>query len=515
MSDLITGLARPQIVGTIICSVLVAIGSALFHQVLTRTPLPSNAPKQWTKNDWPIVGAWRFYKRRRDMYLEAQRSTKTGNFSFYVGKKLIVGLSGSEGKKTFFDNRELSISQGNADLLTGVPAPESTEFYQLFTKILTTLLKTTNLVGVLDHFKADSRRAFDGLIAAPSARPGHEWGVMNPFDFMQRLIYQLTVRATGAREVAEDPKLLESTLRMISEFEGRASHARIYFPWLPTINYMIQMLNGIKMYMIFDKIIKDRKKTGKTVDDPFQRLMDDGLSVQDTVSFEIAALVAGLINSTIHAAYLPIYWATNSKCKARIKEEVDSVIAEFRKSEDQSPADVLDTLSLDQWETEFKFMDLSLRESIRLGQPGTAFRKNITNKNIPIGNTGEVIPPDAYVAYLVDNTGLSEDIYLDPLTFNPRRFEENVTEEMKQPHSYLGWGSGRHICLGMRLAKLEVTMVNAYLVSQFDFELSDEHGNSRSEPPAPINRNLHQFNRPTEPVYLRYRSRESSGSSVQ
>lgn len=112
MHDLIAGLARPQIVGTIICSVLMAIGSALFHQVLTRTPLPSNAPEQWTKNDWPIAGAWRFYKSRRDMYLEAQQSTETGNFSFYVGKKLIVGLNGSEGKKTFFDNRELSISQG-------------------------------------------------------------------------------------------------------------------------------------------------------------------------------------------------------------------------------------------------------------------------------------------------------------------------------------------------------------------------------------------------------------------
>jgi sterol 14-demethylase len=191
----------------------------------------------------------------------------------------------------------------NADLLTGVPAPESNEFYQLFTKILTTLLKTTNLVSVLDHFKADSRRAFDSLIAAPCARRGQDWGVMNPFDFMQRLIYQLTVRATGAREVAEDPKLLESTLRMISEFEGRASHAKIYFPWLPTINYMIQMLNGIKMYMIFDKIIKDRKKSGKTVDDPFQRLMDDGLSVQDTVAVSFWT-VRCTINSAVSTLML-------------------------------------------------------------------------------------------------------------------------------------------------------------------------------------------------------------------
>lgn len=130
----------------------------------------------------------------------------------------------------------------------------------------------------------------------------------------------------------------------------------------------------------------------------------------------------------------------------KVRAEIDSVIAKYRTSPSQSRYDVLGNLTLDTWETEFTLIDLSLRESIRLNIPGVSFRKNTSGANISIGNSGEVIPPNAFGAFFFDAVHLSSDIYTEPLKFDPGRYLADRAEDKKVPHSYLGWGTGRHPC---------------------------------------------------------------------
>jgi hypothetical protein len=82
--------------------------------------------------------------------------------------------------------------------------------------------------------------------------------------------------------------------------------------------------------------------------------------------------------------------------KKRVQAEVDEAVARHRTSPNQSPVDVLDTLTIDDWESDFKLIDLCLRESIRIGIPGTSFRKNVSSTDVPIGTSGEVVPAGAY-----------------------------------------------------------------------------------------------------------------------
>lgn len=58
-------------------------------------------------------------------------------------------------------------------------------------------------------------------------------------------------------------------------------------------------------------------------------------------------------------------------------------------------SDQLSYVPLEAWETGFPVLDLCLRESIRLNLPGTAFRQNISGRDIKIGD--EVIPDGHYV----------------------------------------------------------------------------------------------------------------------
>jgi cytochrome P450 len=120
---------------------------------------------------------------------------------------------------------------------------------------------------------------------------------------------------------------------------------------------------------------------------------------------------------------------------------VDEVIARHRTSSAQKPADVLDTLSLDAWQTEFPLLsDQCFVEAIRLTMRGTPFRKNM-GADLPLGDDGkaaEVIPTGAYGAYLVHHVHFGPEIYPDPEKFDPGRFQDDRAEHKKAPHAYLG-----------------------------------------------------------------------------
>jgi hypothetical protein len=61
--------------------------------------------------------------------------------------------------------------------------------------------------------------------------------------------------------------------------------------------------------------------------------------------------------------------------------------------------------------------------------------------------------------------------------------------------------------VGMKFAKLEMSLINAYFVAMFDYELSDKDGNQVFEPPPPVNRNQNQAQKPARPTFLRYKPR--------
>jgi hypothetical protein len=81
--------------------------------LLWRPSFPDKAPKVWSGDDLPILGSIRFYSSRHDMLLKAQKTTKTGNVGFYLGKKQIISVSGcTEARRTFFETKDLHFNIG-------------------------------------------------------------------------------------------------------------------------------------------------------------------------------------------------------------------------------------------------------------------------------------------------------------------------------------------------------------------------------------------------------------------
>jgi hypothetical protein len=105
--------------------VSIAIPLILYIRYLSSRPsFPPTAPKLTSRN-YPIVGALSFFTERWTFCQRASAQSPTGNYSFHLGKHPVIGLSGEEGRKVFFESRQLGFSEGYAGVsaLSHFPPP--------------------------------------------------------------------------------------------------------------------------------------------------------------------------------------------------------------------------------------------------------------------------------------------------------------------------------------------------------------------------------------------------------
>ena len=204
-----------------------------------------------------------------------------------------------------------------------------------------------------------------------------------------------------------------------------------------------------------------------------------------------------------------LYLAEDKKWHDRVLEETESVANRYCSDSSLPLVDRLMHVPAEAWESEFPMIDLVLKESIRLQLPGAAFRKNVSGRPIPLNKEGtEVIPTDAYAAFAVRDIHRNTTIYTDPEKFDPERYFPDRAEDKNKQFAWIGWGVGRHPCLGMRFAKLENNIITAFWMAAFkDMELVDKNGKASGLPAIDVN--FHSAAKPAQKVYVKYKVREN------
>ncbi|KAK6435358.1 hypothetical protein LTR95_008459 [Oleoguttula sp. CCFEE 5521] len=357
------------------------------------------------------------------------------------------------------------------------------DFSGYFNRRLIAMLKGPILAKGLPQMLTDVRATMDKLAASKEC-------VTDPFDSIYGVVFQLTMRAVGGREIADDPVVLRKVLQYFEAIEGTAKPLNIMYHWMPTPARALRTYNGAKLYMLFKKIVDARKKENRREDDALQYLIDQGDDVVNIITFVLGALFAGQLNSGINAAYILVYLSNNPEWLGRVHDEVNAVASQYNS------------------DTSIPLKTRLADESIRLQSAGNAFRKNTSNTAIPLNKKGtEVIPPGAYVTYAVGDLNFNTDIYTDPDHFDPGRFLPDRAEDRRQHYGAMTWGLSRHPCLGMRFAKLENNLLTAFFVAYFDdLHLVDRKGNSAKVPM--VNKENHTAQKPDVEVLLKYHVRQ-------
>lgn len=80
--------------------------------LLARPAFPPSAPL--LLESLPVVGALRFFSNRNLFLREVAARSPSQQASFYFGRFRIVALSGQDGRRAFFESRELDFNAGCA-----------------------------------------------------------------------------------------------------------------------------------------------------------------------------------------------------------------------------------------------------------------------------------------------------------------------------------------------------------------------------------------------------------------
>ncbi|PQE32897.1 cytochrome P450 6A1 protein [Rutstroemia sp. NJR-2017a WRK4] len=488
----------------------ILVFTILFIFVFRRPSHPPKAPKLLSYyENLPILGAVRFFTARLEFFRDGIRSSASGNFSFWLGQHFVIGLSGDESRHVFFQNSTMGIAEGYAVLFGGGPRVKNSKgsdvaqepgFLKYFRDRITHLLRREYLSKNITCFIHDIQARLDEL---PS-----ETGMIDPFVSIYETVFQLTMRMVGSAEIANDVPRLRKTLRLFETIEQSTTPTSIIFPWMPTIAFIKRTIAGGRLYYLFKSIMDNRKRTGRREDDALQYLIDMGDDIKNVIQsdlllpqFIVGAVFAGQLNTGINACFMLTYIGSSRYWYDLVRAEIDGVLNKYAPDRSMPLTQRFEAIPIEAWESEFPLLECCLKDSIRLQLLGTMYRRNIDTRDVKIGN--EIIPSGAFVTYHISDVHQDPEVYSEPQKWDPSRYFPARAEDKKKPFCWIGWGAGRHPCLGTRF------LIVAIFLTRFDYETCDDNGVPYGELPPP-DLNAHAATKPTAPIRLKYRLRRDS-----
>nr|TKW01374.1 hypothetical protein SEVIR_8G175800v2 [Setaria viridis] len=267
------------------------------------------------------------------------------------------------------------------------------------------------------------------------------------FDLIIKKLVGFEPNSTGSKELRKNIELF---------FKGVIS-----FPLLvPGTNFYQAMQGRKHVQKILKDLLKQRttapqKKYGDFLDvvlDELQSgraLLDENFLV-DTVAGFIFAGVA-LTPTTLTAGMK--FLTDSPNVVEALSEEHDTIL----KNRDETQP----TITWEEFKT-MKFTDQVINEILRLSSNGPGITRQALKD---VQYNGYTIPAGWVVMISPMSVHLNPDIFEDPLTFNPWRWqEENANSLMKH---FMPFGDGKRHCMGANFTKFQIAMFLHTLVTKY------------------------------------------------
>ncbi|KAH8923143.1 cytochrome P450 [Atractiella rhizophila] len=442
----------------VFANLIYAFATSRLHPPSKKQNIPPVSPHRW-----PLIGSLQFLI---SPWLFAQDSVKSLDstiFSFNLTDRLFITMVGENLRKWMFEaGKQFDLEAGHRALV-GIPDPDKgianetldNAEAKIPIKRLVAMIRPDKLEAALPQFLEDIDKYFQAL---------PDEGIMDP-------------------EISENEPRLRKVARLFLQLESPVGASGILFPWIPSPAKIMRTIAGARLYFIFKGIISNRRKTGVVEEDPLQFLLSCGDDEMTIVKTVLGTLFAGQTNSGILIGYTTVLMLQNPSVLAQARKEIIDLSLPYR-DVSNSTVDALKGVPLREWEDGLETIDLALKEGIRLFLTGHAYRQNIgSDCPLQVEDKLYTLPHKAILAYPLADVHMDPNIYPNPMDFDISRYSRG--EGSSIPYGYLGWGMGRHPCLGMRLAKLLEKLVTAFFIANFDLEVVTKTGEPSDFVPRP------------------------------
>ncbi|KAF3774484.1 Cytochrome P450 85A1 [Nymphaea thermarum] len=232
---------------------------------------------------------------------------------------------------------------------------------------------------------------------------------------------------------------------------------------LPCTNYRRALQAKVKIFELLGKIVEERRKPGAEAagNDILSSIVskDDKKTKLRLTDDQIV----GLLISIIYAGYETVsttmmmavkYLHDNPKALRDIKEEQSEI---RRKKEPEQ------SLTWDEYKS-MTFTRGVIYETLRLATVVNGVLRK-TTRDVEL--KGFSIPKGWKIFVYMRETNFDPNIYSDPLTFNPWRWQERSLES--NPH-FMTFGGGTRLCPGKELGTVEIAVFLHYFLTRYRWE---------------------------------------------
>ncbi|XP_012536047.1 cytochrome P450 6j1 [Monomorium pharaonis] len=241
-----------------------------------------------------------------------------------------------------------------------------------------------------------------------------------------------------------------------------------FMPWLNKIfkaSILPKKADRLFRTMVAN-VIEKRQKEGIRGNDFLQVMVDlenmnnNKINLDVLTSHAVSFFLDGYETSSSTLSFVAYQLATHPEVQKKLREEIVSVINKHN-------GVTYEALG------EMTYMDQVFKESMRI-IPTVGSQNKICTKEIMLrGSDGLICRVEPGTPVLISIMGLHEDprYWENPKQFDPERFSRDRKHNIEK-FAYLAFGEGPRMCVGMRMAELQIKACLAMFLRKYSIELS-------------------------------------------
>ncbi|KAK9862266.1 hypothetical protein WJX84_003669, partial [Apatococcus fuscideae] len=296
-------------------------------------------------------------------------------------------------------------------------------------------------------------------------------GVVELKSSLSELTVKTASRTLLGREIRES--MFDQVSDLIHALDAGMMPISVFFPYLPIPAHNNRDRARKELAGIFSKVIQTRRAAGRSEHDLLQHFMDckyrsayggRGTTDEEVSGMLIAALFAGQHTSSITSAWTGYFMLADKGGSWRAAvEEQQRILAQH------GPELSMEVLN------DMPVLHACITEALRMYPPLIMLlRLAKTSFSVTDSKGRTFVIPKGHIT--ATSPGFQHQIptlFAEPHSFQPDRFEAPREEDKKRPFTFIGFGGGRHGCLGTNFAYLQIKTIWSTILRNFDMQLVD------------------------------------------
>ncbi|CAJ1060406.1 cytochrome P450 2J2-like [Xyrichtys novacula] len=182
---------------------------------------------------------------------------------------------------------------------------------------------------------------------------------------------------------------------------------------------------------------------------------DSTFDEENLVACVLDLFVAGSETTSTTLRWAFLYMAKYPEIQAKVQDEIDRVIGQSRQPSMEVRADL-------------PYTDAVLHEIQRMGNIVPLSLPHKTNKHLQLG--GYTIPEGVIIIPNLTSVLYDKNEWETPFTFNPGHFR-NEEGKFVKPAAFIPFSTGKRLCLGENLARMELFLFFTSFMQHFTFSM--------------------------------------------